>query len=610
MGSVTWGSFLSHPVWASTGRKLRATPSLIRPKTSTLQPYSPYFKPRSGSQQTLRTMHLNLLSPLITAALSWLVLIAAASVSPSHSYFHIFFILCTTPSGHIFSVGFLAWALYLLRLLWRTSLFIVECTKRWRKVRYSSLPSTVDEVTKGDPSKSSDVQAKTAPRRQTAILLDLAATTILYFGLCLFAYILWSPPTFDLEKPSVESLTFPPSFTFGASTSAYQVEGYNDNSQWSRFENETGIERCGAAADVWNRFESDIENLIVAEDGVHLDSFRLSVEWSRIEPEQGVFDEETLDRYASWIAFLRRVGIKPMLTLHHFTNPIWFEDMGAFENETAPSLIVPFVRKVVERLGTDVDTYITMNEIMVYAGNGYLMGEFPPGRKGELGTMLKVVQNMLKCHAAMYHAIKESNPEASVSIAKNSILYQPSSYLDLISIIAATVSDVYYNAMPIRVLERQGTIDYLGLNTYIRMKVSRLGSFMGFVDPPEKQNDMGWDLEPQVVYQVVKQYHSYMPELDIIITEHGVADGGMPDSRRVDFLRDSLIGLARAINEEETPVTGYYHWSLVDNFEWSSGFAPHFGLYHIDLPHNQTRSITEGGKLYREIVESHNVPLQ
>ena len=240
---------------------------------------------------------------------------------------------------------------------------------------------------------------------------------------------------------------------------------------------------------------------------------------------------------------------------------------------------------------------------------GFFMGEFPPGRKGELGTMLKVVRNMLKCHAAMYHAIKESNPEASVSIAKNTILYQPGSYLDLISIVAATISDVYYNAMPIRVLERQGTIDYLGLNTYIRMKVSRLGSFMGFVNPPKNQNDMGWDLEPQVLYQVVKQYHSYMPGLDIIITEHGVADGDMPDSRRVNFLRDSLIGLARAINEEGMPVTGYCHWSLVDNFEWSSGFAPHFGLYHIDLPHNQTRSITEGGKLYREIVESHKVPL-
>ena len=183
------------------------------------------FKPRPGKHQTLLAMHLNSLSPLITAALPWLVLIAAASVSPSHSYFHIFFILCATPPGHLFSVGFLAWAIYLLRLLWNTSFFIVEYIKLRQKVWYSSLPSTVDEVTKEDPSKSSDVQAETPLRRKTLILLDFTATATLYFVLCSFAYAFWSPSTFDLEKPSIESLTFPPSFTFGASTSAYQVEG-------------------------------------------------------------------------------------------------------------------------------------------------------------------------------------------------------------------------------------------------------------------------------------------------------------------------------------------------------------------------------------------------
>ena len=555
-------------------------------------------------------MHLNALSPLVTAFFIWLVLIAAAAVSPSYSYFHIFLNLCTTPLAQIFSVGFLTWALYLLCLLWHLQLLLLGCVVGLRqKVRYSSLPSTVDEVSKEDPRESREVKETTTAPRKSAILLDIAAATTFYFGLCSFAYIFWSPPTFDLENPSEESLIFPQSFTFGVSTSAYQVEGYNYNNQWSQFENETGIERCSAAADMWNRFESDLDSLILGEVGLHVDSFRLSVEWSRIEPKQGVFDEEALDRYASWISLLRSNGINPMVTLHHFTNPDWFEDLGAFENATAPSLIVPFVRKVVERLGPEVDTWITMNEIMVYAGNGYLMGEFPPGRKGELGTMLRVVKNMLKCHEEMYHAIKEFNPEASVSMAKNTILYQPSSYLDLISIVAAAISDVYYNTMPIRVLERQGTIDYLGLNTYIRMKVSRLGSFMGFVNPLERQNDMGWDLESQVPYQVIKQYHSYMPELDIIITEHGAADGDIPDSRRANFLRDSLIGLAKASNEESIPVTGYFHWSLVDNFEWSSGFAPKFGLYRVDLPYNQTRSITEGGRLYRQIVESRKIPL-
>ena len=556
-------------------------------------------------------MHPNALSPLFNASFVWLILIAAAAFSPTQSYFHIFLILCSTPSGHVFSVVLLSWAFYLIRFLGHLCRLLFEpISRRWKiRYQYSSLPSTADkDAVEGENcSKSSDPQQTRAPR--TEILLDLAASGMLYCGLCLFAYIFWSPPTFDPENTPEAPLIFPPTFTFGASTSAYQVEGYNFNSQWSRFENETGIERCGDAADMWNRFESDIEKLIVAEDGLHLDALRISMEWSRVEPQQGVFDDDALDRYASWISLLRANGIKPMVTLHHFTNPIWFEDLGAFENVTAPLLITPFVRKVVDRLGPEVDTWITINEIMVYAGNGYLMGEFPPGRKGELRTMLKVVKNMLKCHEAMYHVIKQTNPEASVSIAKNTILYQPTSYFDLISIVTATISDVYYNAMPIRVLEQEGTIDFLGVNTYIRMKVARFGSLMGFVDPPDRQNDMGWDLEPQVLYQVVKQYHSYMPQLDIMITEHGVADGDMPDVRRVGFLRDSLIGLAVAMNEEHLPITSYYHWSLVDNFEWSSGYAPHFGLFYIDLPHNQTRRITEGGRLYKEIIESRKIPL-
>jgi len=575
-------------------------------------------------------MHASSSTPLILATIAWLFLIAVASLCPTYSYIHIFFHLCGTPSGHIFSVAFLAWIFHDCRLIWRLVSFCINTKRRWRNVKYSPLTSAntySDDEAEKQSLSTLEEQCKQSGKNEQSIsttslrwiALDLAASVILYFGLCLFAYIFWSPPTFDLdnilsngaEDGDDAMLTFPPNFTFGASTSAYQVEGYNFNNQWSKFENETGIERCGAAADMWNTFESDIHNLILAENGgLHLDALRLSVEWSRIEPQQGVFDEAALDKYASWIALLHENEIEPIVTLHHFTNPIWFEDLGGFENDTAPLLVAPFVRKVAERLGPQgVDRWITINEIMVYAGNGYLMGEFPPGRSGELGTMLKVVRNMLLCHESMYNAIKETNKDASVSIAKNTILYHPKSYFDLISIVTAAISDVYYNEMPIRVLKQQGTIDYLGINTYIRMKVAKFGSFMGFINPPDEQSDMGWDLESQVLYQTVKQYNSYLPELDIIITEHGVADGNMPDVRRKRFVKESLIGLAVAINDERVPVRGYLHWSLVDNFEWSSGFAPHFGLYHINLPNDQKRTITEGGELYRDIIDMHQIPL-
>jgi len=549
--------------------------------------------------------------------------IIALYIIPTTSLFYAVVILCGALEGYLFCFLVLSLTFIILRRLHSiiTSISALLCRKDGEYctyLRYQAVPVANTEQSSDDCQDN----AQTVPpnsRQHKKLAFDLVCIVFLYFSACFLAWWSWAPSILfnDLDSLSSSELIntsqaihFPADFKFGAATSAYQVEGGLYNNQWAEFENSSDghirdNQHCGDAADMWNLFDSDLENMIE----LGLDAFRFSVEWSRIEPEQGVFNDTAIDRYANWVTKLRAHDIEPIVTLHHFTNPIWFENIGAFENPDAPSIILPFVRKVAERFGTDVQRWITINEIMVYAGNGYLEGEFPPGRSGEMGTMLRVVANMLSTHHEMYRAIKEMNHDAQTSIAKNTILYYPYSYFDLPAIIAAGVAGVYYNAMPVRILQHQGTIDYYGLNSYIRMTVGPMGASMGFTLPKEQQNDMGWDLDPNALYQVVKQYNKYDPGAKILITEHGAADGEKPDTRRLLFLRNSLIGLAKAV-KEGVHITGYLHWSLVDNWEWSSGFTPKFGLYSIDLPHSQARNLTEGGKLYKDIIRSHRVDIE
>ncbi len=439
----------------------------------------------------------------------------------------------------------------------------------------------------------------------------------------------------QVPEVSPELPRFPAGFHFGAATSAHQVEGGTTNNNWTRWERElrpdgrTGVltgEWCGQASEHWERFEDDVERMVA----LGLDTYRFSVEWSRIEPEPGRFDDAALERYRSWCVTLREAGITPMVTLHHFTEPLWLTDRGGFEQPGATVAFEAFTERVVEALGEYVDWWVTINEPNVYCVLGWLYGEFPPGAK-DLGRAATVLYHLMEAHARAYHAIHKrattsADPAAlpaQVSIAQNLAVFEPRSWANPAEVAATRIVHRNYNAAPIhacqtgrlrfgfpgagvnrRVPGLKGTLDWLGVNHYFRQLVKVPGPDglpeAGF-DRSSLKSQMGWDLLPGTLARAVRWADRY--QLPIVVTEHGIADDAQPDRQREWFLQESLAGLSEAI-EHDVDVRGYLHWSLMDNFEWAQGFRPRFGLYRVDYD-TQERTLTAGGERYRDIIAAN-----
>ncbi len=245
----------------------------------------------------------------------------------------------------------------------------------------------------------------------------------------------------DRRSLQKDELRFGKGFLWGASTSAYQVEGSCGNCNWSEFETTVDPqgrpriahgERCGLAADHWNRYKEDIQLL----KEMHLNAFRFSVEWSKIEPEEGVFVDSVLDHYERVVDELRANGIEPFITLHHFVNPLWFERKGGFESDDSPAILARFANKVVRRLGPKVRFWSTINEPNVYAVEGYYRGTFPPGQRDPAKAII-VFRNLLRAHTACYQSIKQIRPDALVGLLANIYIFDPPQWWNLSDVVLA-----------------------------------------------------------------------------------------------------------------------------------------------------------------------------
>jgi beta-glucosidase len=430
---------------------------------------------------------------------------------------------------------------------------------------------------------------------------------------------------------------FPDGFRFGAATAAHQAEGDTPNNNWTRWEDHVrpdgrpGIftgEHAGRAVEHWDRFEDDVALMV----DLGLDTYRFSLEWSRIEPEPGRFDEAALERYRSWCATLRAAGIEPMVTLHHFTEPLWLTDRGGFEDPEAPAAFDRFVERVVPALSEHVDRWVTINEPTVFAVLGWLFGEFPPGAS-DLGRTARVLRNVLAAHARAYHTIHRLDTRAAdpteapaqVSIAHHVTLFEPGSWTNPLEVAATRVVHRNFNLAPVEACRTgrfrfglpgvgvdetipglAGTLDWLGVNHYTRQFVRIPGAdgpFEAGFDTTTVTNDMGWDLVPGTLAEAVRWATRF--GLPITVTEHGTCDGEVPDRRRRWFLTESLQGLADAV-AAGADVRGYVHWSLLDNFEWAHGFEPRFGLYRVDRT-TQARTLTTGGERFQAIVAANRL---
>ncbi len=383
-----------------------------------------------------------------------------------------------------------------------------------------------------------------------------------------------------------------PPFLWGAATSSHQIEGGQVN-DWTRWEEGgRGTEPSGRAAGHWELWESDFD--LLSELGHS--SYRLSIEWSRINPQPDVFDRTALAQYRQMAERLRALHIVPLLTLHHFTLPQWVADRGGFLNPDASEWFTRYVDQVMDALGDQVDLYVTINEPMVLVVMGYLMGMWPPGVHG-FRRAFKLIRRLAEVHRAAYDAIKAKKPTAWVGLAHHFIAFHPWQPTPWDRATTDLMRYLMNNRFPRMVEPWQ---DFIGINYYTR----QYGHWSKGLHPIQSRSgtplsDLGWEIYPDGLREVLDQVAPY--QKPILITENGIATTN--DAVRIQYLKNHLKTVERA-QWDGLPVRGYFHWSFMDNFEWAEGFGPRFGLVAIDYD-TLERTPRPSAAVYREIIRAN-----
>ena len=393
--------------------------------------------------------------------------------------------------------------------------------------------------------------------------------------------------------PNTPKLKFPKHFLWGVSTSAHQVEGGLHN-QWTVWELENAkslaaqapyhyddlenwddIKRqakspsnyvSGRATSHYELYEQDIE--LVRK--LNMNSFRLSIEWSRVQPQQDAWDAGAVEHYKDVLAACKKRGIEPIVTLFHFTLPEWFANIGGFEKAGNITHFVAYAERVLKELGSSVRYVITINEPEIYAVESYLEGRWPPQRQSKMQYM-QVLGNLAKAHNRVADRIHALGRKYKVSVAKNSTYIYPGDDAWLSVRSAAVMQYVHDDYFLKKVIKH---CDYIGLNYYFSDRVYGYRRH----NPNVRVSDMGWDMQPDYVeYSLERLYDKY--QKPILITENGLADAD--DEYRQWWLMQTILAMQKAI-DKGVDIIGYLHWSLTDNFEWNKGFWPRFGLFSVD----------------------------
>ena len=414
---------------------------------------------------------------------------------------------------------------------------------------------------------------------------------------------------------------FPRGFLWGTATSSHQVEGNNRNNNFWEWEQHPGNiingQKSGLACDWWGgRWREDFDRIAETGQNAH----RLSIEWSRVQPTPDRWDEDALEHYRQMLQRLQEQKITPMVTLHHFCDPLWVSELGGWENEKIAELFGTYVQKTVEALSEYTNLWITINEPNVLVIYAYLFGLFPPGKK-DIRLLGKVYANLIKAHSFAYRAIHRLQPTARVGIASNFRSVKPSiAWNPLDRFMVGLMSSVFNNAVPralqdgimrlpwsrTRIPEAKGTQDFIGLNYYSRDYVAFSflhpgDAFMrSYFHSDRELSTIGFIANgPEGMFEALKW--SLQFKVPIIVTENGIED--KDDSVRPSYLLQHLHQIWRAVNFN-WPVKGYFHWTLVDNFEWERGWTQRFGLWELDVE-TQTRRRRPSADLYAAICQDN-----
>lgn len=387
---------------------------------------------------------------------------------------------------------------------------------------------------------------------------------------------------------------FPKRFLWGAAVSAHQVEGGLHSNQWShweqnnahslaarseyQFEDTPGWDRfraqakqpnnyiSGQAAGHFSRYEADFD---IAKR-LNLDTLRFSIEWSRVEPNEGIWDADAINYYRNYVAELKKRGIEPIVTLFENTLPVWFCEMGAFEKSANVKYFVRFAEKIISELGIQVKFILTMAEPEAYAVESYLEGNWPPQKTSRITTM-SVIRNLARAHRLSASSIRRLNRRYKVSVATNASYV----YAGDDALLSRRSADVYqYFRDDYFVKKIIKSCDFIAINYY---SSDRIYGYRVH-NPGRHISDTGSDMAPEnLEYVLVRLYEKY--KLPIMITGNGLADSD--DENRKWWLMETIVAMQKAL-ASGVKLEGYLYSSLLDGFEWDKGFWPRTGLVAVD----------------------------
>ena len=412
---------------------------------------------------------------------------------------------------------------------------------------------------------------------------------------------------------------FPKDFLWGASTSAHQVEGGNHN-QWTvwelanasrlakesekllswrwqvpNFEEIKGQAKdpanyvSGRGVDHYNRYREDFG--LVKE--LNLKAFRFSIEWSRIEPREGQWNQAAIDYYRNYIKEIRKRGIAPVLNVWHWTLPVWFSDKGGFKYRRNLKFFDRFMKLVAREYANLADYVITLNEPNVYATFSYQLGLWPPQEKNPLAAFM-VYWNLKEAHKRAYEILKRANPKLPVGVAAQLGNIQAKSPRSLFDELSTRIMRYGWNWWFLQRIRRYQ--DFIGINYYF---TDYYNGWFKRNNPTQPVSDLGWYMEPEGLYPLLLRAWSHYKK-PIIVTETGVAD--RHDEYRRWWIEETVVAMERALSEG-VDVKGYFHWSLLDNFEWAHGWWPKFGLVAVDREHGMKRTIRQSAKWFADKIE-------
>lgn len=409
------------------------------------------------------------------------------------------------------------------------------------------------------------------------------------------------------------SSSFPPGFLWGASTASIQVEGGNGRSTFEAWSRRKGWTPPGQACRSWDRFDEDLGLL----RRLNANAYRFSLEWSRLEPEPGRFDDQAFARYALWLERLSAAGIRPMACLHHWSEPAWLLERhpDGWLEEGACEAFLAFAAEAVRRLADRCSDWLVFNEPMNYAVAGYGAGHFPPGRRllwnANGAFNRELVPRLARAHERAAALLKARNPASRIGVALNMADVKPATG----SARDAAAAERWDWFMHRQFLERTASsLDFIGVNYYTSVYVKAaplpyglpMGTLPGYAEferglgplfkllggrpQDEPRTSLGWTVAPDGLYRVLRSVHARFGK-PLIVTENGMAD--TPGLSRESFLREHLRAVLKALGEG-CDVRGYLHWSLLDNWEWGS-YEPRFGLF------TRERAEKDGAELFSRL---------